>query len=829
MAPASRTALCLLLVAAAAAALAEKVHNNRVLLPPPVWVCTRPVDRDCRVFTPEQMELCEGCEHWGMSQDARLVGDVLDRTKYVAYDENANVFLQDVLTGLYGFTPAEAERLVPERIRLLYEKPQDYGWVESTDEIAGGIMLDRRKAALLLPTESDMSSPALPEKNVPQERKRLPRTVKNLPKIIRHLIYPSAANGGELREVRAAHLFSNPSVDGVPKLIYPFIARITPRAQMTSVTAEIPTPLPEWAVPLKWNAWIDRIAEPFEPQRFLVPSLGARKDPRYELTLHLGPLPYMALYGYEDAASPELQRDLAVLAGKRQQTALTLIIATDETVLEPVHSIVDMKIDLERVAEWRRNPIAWAGDPMVYLAKGGKRTFVFGEATIPLLVKRAGPTTVGVAIWDENGTPVDELKIRVCVEHSESSSKRMCGARPPRHMKPSTPDFAQMRNDGGPEAALNVIGLGNSGVVGIFRRNDSHHAPFYVWRTQTMTEREFIAELQQIMNQFGDKRRDQKALAGIGKRLYDTLFVTGERDNDAALRAKEAFEEYAGPYLMTEPSGMTAPLLYARLLHDYEFETANRKRWVRQTPLLPLAPANAGTENDPRFLGFHFRIETPLARRITVASQPCISQWQFVVPPLEPGEFQYARGKLDESVPRWFERASVVEDMSRFSDWMSEDKMDPDAAALMVLSHYGADGHKLAFGGKSLAAGAIKRSFLSPSIAVLNGCGSAPPESARFVDALNSAGVDAVIAARHEVANDMAADYFACLCQHVPESHAQDVPPLSAVHFDAIQCLRQRLPAPLEDPYGAAALAYGLFGNGEMKLCQPAKPPQTSH
>ncbi|HEX7679317.1 MAG TPA: hypothetical protein VF713_14395, partial [Thermoanaerobaculia bacterium] len=404
----------------------------------------------------------------------------------------------------------------------------------------------------------------------------------------------------------------------------------------------------------------------------------------------------------------------------------------------------------------------------------------------------------------------------VCIASSDSRSLEVCRAREPQVEKGGGPDFARLLRGHGPNAAIHIVGLGDAGVGGFFRRNDVPNAPYHVWRLHGR-EDDFIHNISERTEEFGKKREDAGELANIGEQMYGYLFASEDPSNHAAHDARAAFEEFARPYLgeAAERSD-DPPTLYIRFMQDRA-----RRDDDRNAILLPLALAKID-DKPGSFLGFRFKIETPLQEQITDGLSPCISNWKLFLP-ADDDDFHITLQRASAAISRW-SAASRVTRMRDLRDWLAKDQPDPNATALVVLSHSGkaAGDVRLAAGKDYVASGQIRRTFDIPSIAILNGCGAAAPGSERFVKVLNAHGVDAVIAARCEVGKEMAADFFDCLACELPSAGGgESVLNLADIHYRTIRCLRKRSSYPDSPAYGAAALAYGLYGNSELSLCGP--------
>lgn len=753
--------------------------------------CIRPERVTCIAFREEDKPACRACEEWTSVNVYRPIDTTMSEQPYLGRRRYANQFVKAVLTDIYGLAESQTARYVPSRIKLLYDNPARYGWVELPMACDGALIVDRRKAALINgglvtggPSDRGPLTPRLALRNALR------------------LFHPSSKGGGRLRYSLARHFFNNPSEDGQPKVMLPdFVMYGRPVSQTGG--------LDTGDIPFGWSSWFEQ-----PPGPTYVPVTTLRPNENYNFLVHLAPFAYRHLYGV--SARAEVMERLKLLTHTTEKAVrLKALVITDEAYLRPTGSnVAPVEIDLDAVRRWQADPYAPAGDPLAELRRGKGAPFVFGAAVVQVRTgAREGPTSLGVSIWDEDGWPIDEFVAPICIA-TDARAQTIC--RKPWGVNQSFggADLARTARDkeSRPDAAIHLIDTGTAGITGIFRRNDQPDAPYHVWRVKK-TRGEFLEILDEMMRSFAEAQDEPNELARAGERLYATVFGGNNPSNETALAARKAFEDFARPHMQRVRSGGEAPSLYVRFVEGGS---------VRHTRLLPIGAAKLpGRPND--FLGFYFRVETPLARQITDSSKECITRWSLLVPPASDTRLGPLRRRLNERLPDLLQQSRVYESIKTFRQWLKRDETEA-AGALMILSHHSARngiGRFQFTGTDYVASDEVQRRFQEPSVAILLSCGSGGVGTEDFVNVLNERGIDAVLATRHDVSTPLAVDFLDCLAASLPQATSAATTTLAAAHFDAVQCVRTKTSPATGKPYGASALAHLLVGNSSLRLCRP--------
>jgi hypothetical protein len=319
---------------------------------------------------------------------------------------------------------------------------------------------------------------------------------------------------------------------------------------------------------------------------------------------------------------------------------------------------------------------------------------------------------------------------------------------------------------------------------------------------------------------------DTDSFTEAGKALYRTLFRNGNAPTTKS-QAQQKFED-----IVRTAASATGPpkSLFVRLL-------PNDNSSLFMVPLgLAAVPLGSGKTD---FLGFRFRIESPLQLQDYTPASSCISKWVLMVPPdiaagnppTNPGlvpdddlahSLPPAKGSLD-GFRSWGESHVSIFNLTDFRDWLEDsDTSTPTDVAIMTLSHH--DNNRLFFNktypSPAILSRNITRPFSSTSLALINACGTARPGAWDFVRTFNQNGISSVIATSTEVDATMAGTFFAIFARLLQDKNADTTYTVANARFDAVGEL-SRTKSQYGNPYGPRALVYSLLGNGNLRVCAP--------
>jgi hypothetical protein len=262
-------------------------------------------------------------------------------------------------------------------------------------------------------------------------------------------------------------------------------------------------------------------------------------------------------------------------------------------------------------------------------------------------------------------------------------------------------------------------------------------------------------------------------------------------------------------------SGKAPPSLFVRIIPG--------------RPNLTLAPIGlmhvSVPNSTPEFVGFVANVQTPLEYQDYSPSSDCISRWVLFVPPKTPPPKVQAT-ELEavlvarESFKGWIDSVRqscatcVIENEYDFQNWLSQPGKD-ESDAIVILSHH--SGNALFFNETTeqprVLASAVRRSFASPSLVIVDACGTSEPGASEFIRQFNFRGVMSAVATSTKVEPMLAGKFLAKLMGLFKEHAGDRDYTLSQARFDAVRAL--------EPEFGAKALAFILAGNGALRLCVP--------
>jgi hypothetical protein len=235
------------------------------------------------------------------------------------------------------------------------------------------------------------------------------------------------------------------------------------------------------------------------------------------------------------------------------------------------------------------------------------------------------------------------------------------------------------------------------------------------------------------------------------------------------------------------------------------------------------------------YIGNYLRIETPFESQNYDSATNCISKWTLLVPSDNPDQaedpMQLVRAPFAEWINRfsnWKDHAVVYSNLVDFAKWLRGDKSKASSNGVLILSHHDSD--RIYFEdppGQTIEYTNVMRAFASPSLVILNGCGTAKPGASNFLRAFNRDGVATALATSYAVDARMAG-LFAQQLMEALAANVDDVKyNVSLAKFDAMKKV-SNLPIPDQQGklWGPRALVFTLVGNGGVRACTP--PPVSS-
>jgi hypothetical protein len=278
------------------------------------------------------------------------------------------------------------------------------------------------------------------------------------------------------------------------------------------------------------------------------------------------------------------------------------------------------------------------------------------------------------------------------------------------------------------------------------------------------------------------------------------------------------------------PTGVTAPSLFVRMITG----SGPPASLIPFGAITATAQHNGAAVTD--HIGYYFRIETPLPIQNYATSQGCISRW-FALRPAEPNaaDIKLIRERL---LQRWhtgiykffdgFIRGAEERQLKKWARVQrDDDSLQP--GVLYITSHHGDStagiGTLVLDDGDEMSSIDVKRQFATPTLVVLNACGTVRPGGDSFLKAFSYGNAATIIGTKYSVPVDMALDFTDIL-----DDKMRKAPPgttIGTIFFDTILALRNKKGEEAGDEvWGGHALAYTLAGNSGVVICAPTGAQQ---
>ena len=571
---------------------------------------------------------------------------------------------------------------------------------------------------------------------------------------------------------------------------------------------------------MAWNVWAEPdLGRAFKPAPFLKPNT------QYRVSVDLAGLVYDARgVSVTPVSRPFTERVDQWRRDGFTEVPLQLVALHDPTVLDVLTPVQPAVVKVDRIGQ----PTGVASGADVFSEMrtaaqvGTEPKFLYSRSEF-IVVTRAtsGLTAVSFSVWINGTVPVEEFSSRFCIAGDDDEARALCGNTPITYTL-SGIDSVRLAMEGAPppDGAIHIIEMPRPGrtpqLMGVFKRNGSPGGTWRTWRLRSTDSGESIGKYlaQTVMPAFY-KVSDQTALAAVGRGFYNVLFPANDPQLPDADAARADFEAFIAAYpqlTVATSAGQLAPSIFVRAV-------------VPNLDLyLPLGLAHVGNQ----FIGFSFRVESPLPVQSFLPQTGCVTRWTMALPnpPIDTA--------LDRAVAAlqgrfgtptgWNATTEFYREIGKLKEWLAKQERDLDRSAIVVTSHHDKD--TLFFQGNDrIFSREIERLLAPGSVAVLNGCGTGEPGATDFIAELSRRGVAAVIATGTEVQGEMAGHFLDCLAGALENASGHQMK-MAELHFASVQCLRARSPQQVgATPYGAQALSYLLLGNANLTLCSPRRTP----
>ena len=579
-----------------------------------------------------------------------------------------------------------------------------------------------------------------------------------------------------------------------------------------------PPPSPASQATLTWNMWAES-----GPAPGYNPALTLKPDTSYLLVLHLSAFGYVVSGVTAEpagAAATDWMDDFLKTAAPA--APLRVLMLPDTSFFSLVGPRAStLTVDVNAVRNWvaaASHPAVPAPLPAVRDArlKGQLPPFVFGEIALRFrTTAREGVGAIALSIWTDEGRPLDEIAATFCVS-SAATAPALCTGRAPIAPTLRGVDAVRVAADGDtpPDAALHFVELPGLSVMGVFRDNRCADCEFVVWDLgRSGAELRKHLEATTLPAFSPDASAD--SLPDAGRGLFNVLFP--DDGNPVQVTARAAFARFVGQELARGGPATSPPSIFVRAV--LAGEGAGTDPLYLPVGLLTV-PGRPG-----EFVGFYFRVESPLERQTYRATKACVSRWVLTLPRAGSQDVlgkarEHSSGLVTAFQPQ---AQHLFEDIPPLRAWLADEAAAPDSTAVVVLSHNDRD--KLFFqANQVVTSDEVQRRFGEGSLLVLNGCSTASPLAVDLLKKFNQRGMAAAIASYVPIRPELAGDFLTALSAVTAEGDATGLS-LADVFFRTVQKVRTLKAEPTASAYGPRALVFSLLGNSGLRLCVPTKQP----
>jgi hypothetical protein len=517
------------------------------------------------------------------------------------------------------------------------------------------------------------------------------------------------------------------------------------------------------------------------------------------------------------------------LTGTAANLDLDLVLVTGDEFDDSNDRHQGLRISLDKMRTWYGSttpaapPRLAPNDALAEVTQDVQPDYLFSSGS-PFQVHTAeaakGMATLTVTMW--KGIPIDEITFSLCIA-SETEEEAVC------HGKASilsrgfgaVPEMTEPTSSPPDVAVTFVAADPNHKVHGILRDNrPGSDGTFVQWKlNKTMKDlRTYVSQtLEPALN------TDNLVLTGFG--LYKELFTTqvAREALSRIISAEMATPVSAEP--VNPPAGAplgavtNPPRIHFRIIDADGLTTLPVSFLVWQRENGAFEP-----------IGFHYILDVPLGGRVTQHSE-CVSRWMLLYPsvpeavdnPDEQDAIIRAVLRAKSTLIQWStvaQKPFLANDINSFGGWLASGA-ETAGAAIVLLAHHASD--RMWFStNQPITASLVGRSFQSPTIAILDGCGTGGSAANEFAKRLSVNGVNAIVVTNTNIAPDLAGDYLNVLAEELSADQSRPGFNFAYAHFNALRRLRGKENTDINPTlYRERALSFMLVGNGNLKLCTP--------
>lgn len=594
-----------------------------------------------------------------------------------------------------------------------------------------------------------------------------------------------------------------------------------------------------------WNVW----QENYQGTQPAFKPVSMQPDSRYLVTLNLAALSYSR---YEPAVYwagvDNSFEEWSELNKEKDNPLVTIFAMPDERYFDPLTGsdrVQPLTIHLKKLREAKKLGFSLQGSPFEDLKRlGDEASFSFGMTSFVFKTKPnvAGNASISFSVWDRD-KPITEVSYSTCIGSTGSSQ---CAAGSSVMQSLRGVDLSNRSNT--PDAALHFIELGTDQLVGVFRCNtcQQERGRFFGWKLRGGTswfhqqfEKTVLGGIRLASNgpDAPDVTRPGQSVVynennfkNAADAMYGLLFLS---DGAEPTEAETAFQSFVAEKISNRSAGQPPPSLFVRFIPEHPDQAFVVPLGLMRVPV---------TARRSEYVGFHFRVQTPLPRQDYSNPGLTLSKWTVLVPPgnLTPAvnPLATARGQFKEWIELLAEdkaHSTVYTDIDKFGSWLKLGFQPPfENQVVMILSHHDQKLNTLFIDQSSsvIFPTNMRRHFANPSVAIIDACGAADPGAFEWVKNFNVNGMNTVIASSIEVDARMGGDFLRLLAEQLNAKPTDNTYTIDQAFFDAIAKLRLERdgtePKPIR--YGPRALIYNLVGsaNVHVQIVSKSKNSQPS-
>ena len=594
-----------------------------------------------------------------------------------------------------------------------------------------------------------------------------------------------------------------------------------------------------------WNFWMESPPPPLSPVqpqgKIAFHSIYPRTTSNAQAVVDLAAVAYDGFdkATYSRKSDSDFINRLKALVG--DSVDLDIIINPDPLYFaKPADNDImrPMSVNLKKLRDSQARGVELIASPRYLMRLLGEASadYSYGTAAFPIrTLSKTGWAPVNFEVWShDTNTPLTEATAFFCIVAKDGDG---CGPKP-ENTTVDTLSGVDLAGRGRPPDLAVHISERSNGLVGVFKCNSSFcpDRDYHTWEvgqgsfwliSKLTTALNLLASQEAFAqahpNQIGSIESEYKT---AGRAIFDDVFYSEQRDPglSTVISAMQTLKAESDKRLSGK---LSPPSLFARIM------PSSSQLLVVPWALMVVPSADPHSLGEP--LGASVQIESPLPLQSYLVPGSCVSSWTLLVPPprtRDPDDALSALFIARDNVETWISRfhdscplCTMSNDPTSFGTWLTGNVPPSGSTGIVVLSHHSTDGNTDAYYMDVDANGFIgaatypnvSRTFVDPSFAILDACGTGKPSSSEFIHQFNRSGIYSVISTMIDVNPELAGKFLASFMAHLVESSADNDHSIGRAQWLAVKDMSKK--------FGARAFVFSLSGNSAIKACIP----QVSH